>query len=241
MAEKNSFKLNWRQAVVDVLLIVIGVSIALAADSWLGDRIEQARTDQLLDALEDEWATELGRIDAHLDVLNKGKIAIVQIIKAHDEGPENLSTEDAATLMRAYRWTTFKPSYGALSTLMVDGVQNIDDKALRVAVASWRTVLAELTAEQAALRELGTLKNRSIGARIAQNSGEIISGEPTEIDYWAYGMKSDTFALAAIKDDEWVSSQRHVLNLLHDYQSQLADVRDVLDRNLTLLRQRARN
>ena len=54
MAENNAFTLNWRQAVVDVLLIVIGVSIALAADSWLGDRTEQVRTDQLLDALEDE-------------------------------------------------------------------------------------------------------------------------------------------------------------------------------------------
>ncbi len=71
MAEKNAFTMNWRQSVVDVLLIVIGVSIALAADSWLGDRTEQARTDQLLDALEDEWTTELGRIDAHLDILNR--------------------------------------------------------------------------------------------------------------------------------------------------------------------------
>jgi hypothetical protein len=156
--EKNAFRLNWRQAIVDVLLIVIGVSIALAADSWLGDRTEQARTDQLLDALEDEWTTELRRIDAHVDKLNQAKTGVARVIAAHYDSPEDLSNQEAVALFDDYGWTTFKPSNGAHSTLMADGVQNIDDKALRLAVASWRTVLDELSAEQAALRELGTLK-----------------------------------------------------------------------------------
>ncbi len=240
MAEKNAFTLNWRQAIVDVLLIVIGVSIALAADSWLGDRTEQARTEQLLDALEDEWTTELGRIEAHLDKLNRGKIAIAGVIKAHDENPEDLSNQEAAALFEGYGWSTFKPSDGALSTLMVDGVQNIDDKALRLAIASWRTVLAEVDAEQAALRELGTLKQRSIAAKIAQNSGERFSDEAMEYNYWEYGMESGAYVRAVIADDDWVANQRHLLNLLYDYQEQLASVRDILKRNLTLLRERAR-
>ena len=241
MAEKNAFTLNWRQAIVDVLLIVIGVSIALAADSWLGDRTEQARTDQLLDALEDEWTTELGRIDAHLDKLNQAKTAIARVIKAHDDSLEDLSNQEAAALFDSYDWGTFKPSIGALSTLMVDGVQNIDGKALRLAIASWRTVLDELSAEQAALRELGTLKERSIAANIAQESGERFSYEAMEYDYWAYGMESGAFSRAVIADDAWVANQRHLLNLLYDYQKQLASVREVLKRNLTLLRERVRN
>ena len=240
MAERNTFKLDWRRAVVDVFLIVIGVSIALAADSWLADRTERIRTEQLLDALEDEWVTELERIDAHLGELNKGKVAIIRIIRAHDEGVRDLSTKKAATLMQEYYWTTFKPSGGAHSTLMVDGVQNIEDRALRLAIASWRTVLDELTAEQAALREMGTLRIRSIGSRIAQDSDEIISTEASEIDFWAYGMSSETYALAAISDEEWIRNHRHLLNLLHSYEDQLADVRDVLSHNLTLLRERTR-
>ncbi len=240
MAEKNAFTLNWRQSVVDVLLIVIGVSIALAADSWLGDRIEQTRTDQLLDALEDEWTTELERIDAYLDKLNGSKTAMARVIKAHDDSPEDLSDQEAAALFDGYGWGTFKPSDGALSTLMVDGVQNIDDKALRLAIASWRTVLDELSAEQAAMRELGTLKVRSIAANIAHESGERFSGEAMEHNYWAFGMESGAHYRAIIADDEWVATQRHLLNLLYDYQEQLASVRDILIRNLTLLRDRAR-
>jgi hypothetical protein len=238
MAEKNAFKLNWQQASVDILLIVVGVSIALAADSWLGERTERDRTEQLLNALEHEWMLELDRINVHLQVLGDGKMAIIQIIKAHDSGTEILSIEAAKSLLDAYKWSTFKASDGALSTIMVDGVQNIEDEDLRLAVASWRTVLDELTAEQAALRELGTLRHRSIGARIAQESGEEISGDMTEIDYWAYGMASGTFAHAAISDDEWVATQRHVLNLLNAYQTQLTDVRDVLSQNLALLHER---
>lgn len=71
---------------------------------------------------------------------------------------------------------------------MVDGVQNVDDRDLRMAIASWRTV-----------------------------------------------------SRAAIADDEWVANQRHLLNLLYAYQMQLADVREILKRNLSLLRERARN
>ena len=62
-----------------------------------------------------------------------------------------------------------------------------------------------------------------------------------EYNYWAYGMESGAFSRAIIADDEWVANQRHLLNLLYAYQKQLADVRETLKRNLTLLRERARN
>ena len=54
-------------------------------------------------------------------------------------------------------------------------------------------------------------------------------------------MESGAFIRAVIADDEWVANQRHLLNLLYDYQMQLASVREILKRNLTLLRDRARN
>ena len=60
-----------------------------------------------------------------------------------------------------------------------------------------------------------------------------------EYNYWTYGMESGAFTRAIIADDEWVATQRHLLNLLYDYQMQLASVRDILKRNLTLVRERA--
>ena len=241
MAEKNVFTLNWRQAFVDVFLIVIGVSIALAADSWLSDRNEHARTNQLLDSLEDEWTLELERIEAHLDVLNRSKTTLARVIEAHDNSPEDLSDHEAVALLEGNDWITFKASSGAHSTLMADGIQNVGDSALRQAIASWSSVLAEVGPEQAALGELGTRTERSISVTIARNSGERFSQDAMEDDFWSYGMESGAFARAAIANDEWVAYQHHILNLLYSYQIEMAAIRDTLERNLTLLRERARN
>ena len=62
-----------------------------------------------------------------------------------------------------------------------------------------------------------------------------------EDDYWSYGMHSAEFSRAAVANDEWVANQRHLLNLIFAYQIQLTDVRAILERNLELLREHARN
>ncbi|MDH4126039.1 MAG: hypothetical protein OEW64_10170 [Gammaproteobacteria bacterium] len=242
MAAKTEFVLNWRQAVVDVFLIVIGVSIALAADSWLGDRVEQARTDQLLDALEDEWTAELDRIDVSLEKLSRAATNTIRIIYFRAEDLKDLSDKEVEALWNASFSSTFKPSNGALSTLMVDGVQNIEDRDLRLAIASWRTVLAELDAEQAAVRELGTLTIRNVEARIARNSGAAILENATAYDYYlSYGIGTASFLRAAIADDEWLVLQSQLVSLLYDYRQQLVSVREILKSNLDLLRARAKH
>jgi hypothetical protein len=239
MANKYEITLNWRRAAADVLLIVIGVSIALAADSWLAERVEKVRIDRLLDSLEVEWAAELNRLDAHVDKLEAAKAAKIRLIRANKDNSPSLTAEGAASLLlNSYKWSTFKPSEGALNALLVDGLQNIDDTSLRLAVSSWRNVLAEVVAEQAALRELGTLIGPRISARIAQKSSKENSYETREYSNDEYGMGPGDFALAAIADDEWVANERHVLDLLTRYQTQLEFVRKTLEQNLTLLRER---
>ena len=242
MANKYAITLSWRRTVGEVLLIVVGVSIALAADSWLAEKAEKVRTNRLLDSLEVEWTKELKRMDLHVDKLDASKAAIIGTINAHNEAPPSLTTTGAASLLlKSYDWTTFKPSEGALNTLLVDGLQNIDDTSLRLAVASWRNVLAEIVAEQTALRVKGTLDGPRISARIAQESGKAYSNESARYSYYGYGMETGDFALTAFADNEWVANQRHTLDLLNRYQSQLVSVRETLDQNLTLLRERERN
>jgi hypothetical protein len=239
MDKVNAVKEKCKRAAFDIFLIVVGVSIALAADSWLAERTERARTNQLLDALEAEWNSELMRIDSYLDEANQAKKAMIQVINAHNDTPPVLTTAEAVSILqRAYNWTTFKPSDGALNTLLVDGIQNIDNAPLRLAVASWRSVLADLVAEQAALRVLGTIEGPSIEARIAQASGKAYSGEGADYSYFGQGLDAGAFALAAIADDEWIAHMRHTLGLLERYQRDLVSVRETLNLNLTLIRER---
>ena len=54
-------------------------------------------------------------------------------------------------------------------------------------------------------------------------------------------MEMGDFALAAIGNDEWAALQRHTLAILYRYQNAMASVKDTLEQNLTLLRERANN
>jgi hypothetical protein len=163
MVNRNPITSRMKRAIIEVSLIVVGVSIALAGDAWLADRAETVRTDLLLDSLE--------------------------------------------------------------------------EVPLRMAIASWRTALAELDAEQAALRELGTIAGPRIASKIAQRSGEAYSSDLNNYST-AMGMELGDFALAAFSDDEWVAHQRHLLNLMARYRGQVDSVRDILEQNLALLRER---
>lgn len=242
MVDKNKITENLKRAAADILLIVIGVSIALAADSWMAERVEMIRTSQLLDALEAEWTAELIRIDEYNAEANLAKTAMIRIINGHKDDPPSLTAAEAASLLeQAHRWHTFKPADGALTTVLADGLQNIDNESLRLAVASWRTVLAKLAAEQAALRELGTMIGPRIETRIVQESGEAYSNEPTNYLYHGQGMETGKFVLHAIADDEWIAYWRHLVGLLERYQMDLVSVQEELEKNLLLLRERTRN
>jgi len=239
MVKKMAIKKRWKRSATDILLIVVGVSIALAADSWLAERTENARTNQLLDALEAEWMSERMRLDSYLVETDLAKTAMIRIINAHRDSTPNLTAAEAASLLtQAYNWRTFKPSDGALNTLLFDGLQNIGDASLKLAVASWHSVLADLVAEQAALRELGTLDGPRIETKIAQNSGRAYSSSAAEYSYGGYGMDRGDFALAAIADDEWIANWRHILSLLERYQNDLVSVRGILERNLAMMHER---
>ena len=234
--------MNWKQAAAEFFLIVIGVSIALAADSWLAERDKAERTERLLNSLEAEWAADLKYMDANLEKVGQAMPAIRRMISAHDNSPQDLTAAEAASLLeQAWDWHLFLPSDGALNTLLVDGVQNIEDASLRLAIASWRSVLDSLANEKAALNELGTVGEPRIGTIIAHESGKAFPNDVAEYPWFTHGMEPGDFALAAIGNDEWVTLQRHTLVLLYRYQHAMTPVRDTLEQNLTSLRERAGN
>ena len=242
MVDTNAMREKCKRVASDILLIVVGVSIALAADSWLAERTEKARTNQLLEALEAEWTADLEVIDVYVIDYAQAMAGIIRIINAHNEGSSNLSTTDADSMIQqAYNWRTFNPSEGALNALLVDGVQNIEDADLRLAVASWQSFLRNLVAEQAALRELGAVDEPRISTRIAAQSRDAVPSEVTEYSHTNYGMEPGDFALAAIADDEYVATQRQTLGMLLRYRADLVWVRERLEQNLILLHERSEN
>ncbi len=242
MISKIEFASKLKLSLTEVLLIVVGVSIALAADSWFVEKSEETRTNQLLDALEVEWAAEIERMNTYTEEYDRAMEAMIRIINAHTLGQPILAEREAAALLQqAYNWRTFNPSEGALNALLADGIQNIDEPSLRLAVGSWHSVLGNLVAEQAALRELGAVEDPRISTRIVRDSGKAIPSGVTEYSRSIYGMEQGDFALAATADDEWVANQSQTLGMMLRYQQDMVFVRDTLERNLSLLRERKRN
>lgn len=240
MSKNKMFVLNWRKAISELFLIVVGVSIALAADSWLSDKNEEARTNLLLDSLEEEWATELTRIEEHLNLMNQAKKSIAVMLEARDKNPQDIPDDLINSYADSSNWGTFKPSNGAHSTLMIDGIQNITDPALRHAIVSWASVIAEIGPEHSALAQLGTIDERTISTKVARNSGVGFTQQAIEKNFWTYGMEQNAFYKAALADEEYVAMQLRVLNLLYAYEEELAVIKQTLEQNLVLLRKRNR-
>ena len=97
MFDKNAIREKGKRAASDILLIFVGVSIALAADSWLAERTEKVRINQLLEALELEWAADLSLIDVYLDDYDLAMAGMIQIINVHKDSPSSVSAAGAAS------------------------------------------------------------------------------------------------------------------------------------------------
>ena len=242
-----------RYAVAEVILVVVGILIALAVDSWWSKRSELIRTEELLTALEFEWSSELERLDARIDEYKYSKDGMIGIINAHVDDQSSLTDEEAIRLIEAARFVTFKPTVAALNVLLAEGLQNIGDSNLETAIAKWPTMLDEVRPEQEALHDIMFFHIRKARANVAHKlgypydiAGREIPNMSSEIeplarrempDYW-YGLEPSEFAHSAIADDEFVAVIRHAVDIADLYRAQLIDVRGSLSESLALLRNR---
>ncbi|NND60577.1 MAG: hypothetical protein HKN49_09945, partial [Gammaproteobacteria bacterium] len=67
----SSDKINWRVAAGEVLLIVVGILLALAIDSWAERRKDLAQADVYLNDIALELTAELQRIEANREQLGQ--------------------------------------------------------------------------------------------------------------------------------------------------------------------------
>ena len=122
--------MNWRYAVGEVLLIVIGVSIALAANSWWEGRKarenERAMLNQLQSALQIDLQEFESLLKQHLDQ-ERDVISLVE----HMEGNEPYR-QDMNPLFRSLRrWRGVAANVSAYEALKSRGLDTITDDELR--------------------------------------------------------------------------------------------------------------
>ncbi len=96
---------NWRYAIGELLLIVMGVSIALAASSWYEDQIDRRTEAEYLDRLRAALAIDIARFTDFERVLN----IKANTLKALSTGiATSLLSGDADDLMHDLTYSSFK-------------------------------------------------------------------------------------------------------------------------------------
>jgi hypothetical protein len=132
---KSTAEFNWRYALGEVLLIVIGVSIALAANSWYESR--QLRVDEIafLKELQVTLHEDLNTITTHYNTIkrvNENIELFVSNLDAHDPDQDELTRGIRA----ATRFVTLNLRYGPYESLKARGISLISNESLGVTITS---------------------------------------------------------------------------------------------------------
>lgn len=127
---------SWQHAIGETLLIVVGVTLALAGTSWYENRqlraTEQEMLAQIRGDLIDKRALLEGRLQAHLDLASD----IEQVIAFLDSDEQDASSM-GSSFGRPGRFYGMRLNLAVYEVLKSRGLDLVSDDRLRIAVASF--------------------------------------------------------------------------------------------------------
>jgi hypothetical protein len=130
-------RINWHQALAEVVLITIGVLGALAVDSWWAERDAAERERVQLEALRVEMHDNLNRLDLlikdQVDLLGTQR-QLLRVIHGVDSTPS--TAEVGRLIYQSRRFFRLEPVTGAYDALVASGdLRLVGSEELRAALA----------------------------------------------------------------------------------------------------------
>ncbi len=147
--------------ILELLIIVIGVFIALASESWWSERQDRVLESNLRSDMAAEFAANIKILESDIQQ-NEGSMAhFAQLPNLSHSALLDLTDEE---LNRNYRpfpnWNGFDPEMGIAQALVGSGnLSSIKDRHLRLLLSRWAGLLAEKDRKtlQAAQFTIGSL------------------------------------------------------------------------------------
>jgi hypothetical protein len=171
--------MNWRNAIGEVLLIVIGVSIALAANSWYEDRQKREEERAILAQIRQTLELDLVEFEGHQRAHLEQEAGIIKLLE-HMEGDDAYSPElDFLGSLR--RWRQTASNRAAFEALRSRGFELVQDAELRSKIINYYEELA-LRPAQGALNDRAFVVSR-IGPYMDRNFVFEDSRTMVPIDY----------------------------------------------------------
>ena len=121
---------NWRYAVGEVVLIVVAVTIALAATSWYEGRQERRDEAVILQQLRQTLSADLQEINMTWEVTRQREQNITALLN-HLESDSPYSAELGIKFQSLLGWRIVRPTTAPFETLKVQGYKTISNAVLR--------------------------------------------------------------------------------------------------------------
>jgi hypothetical protein len=148
----------WRDAVRDIILIVVSILIAFALDAWWDDQLDRQRERAHLETLLAEFHANRDRLEGFLGQVNDSFDSTLQVLALMGPAPQEISPDVLTSLINeSFDVGTFTPHGGAVEALLASGeLSLIQNHELSAMLSQWpvaSNLLHDLAESQARNRE----------------------------------------------------------------------------------------
>ena len=129
----------------EFFVIVVGVFVALAAETWWSEREERAYEQDLRQDMLAEFEANLRILEADLAVNDTARARIASFVDRDDRELQSMSSAQVtATIGDWLDWAGFDPEMGSAQALVESGnIGAIADRGLRLRLSRWAGLLEE--------------------------------------------------------------------------------------------------
>lgn len=170
---------SWRDAVRDIILIVVSILIAFALDAWWNDQLDRQRERAHLETLLAEFQVNHDRIAGYLRQVNDSFDSTLQVLALMGPTPKGISADLLTSLINeSFDVGTYTPHGGAVAALLASGeLSLIENRELSAMLSQWPVVsntlhdLAQLQARNREELHIYLARSGVPVSRIAENLG----------------------------------------------------------------------
>lgn len=144
---------SWRNALRDIVLIVVSIMIAFMLDAWWNGRQEEGRAARHRAALQHEFALILQGLKTHqVDVAHASGATRAILQEMGGRQPQSFADSLAALINSSYDVGVVVSQGGAVSAILSSGdIRLIGDDSLSYLLADWPVMVEELKSDNAIL------------------------------------------------------------------------------------------
>ena len=149
---------GWFVVALEVAIVIVGVVIGFQVTAWGNERAARAQEQELLQGLQTEFTDALVRLERqagkHARIERDLTTILDALGRAEQAGAASVPVADT-TIAWALVPTTTQFSQGVLDGMLRTGrLQLVQDRELRTALAEWPGVLADVTEDEEASRDI---------------------------------------------------------------------------------------